>query len=78
MTSAWIAEGVDGVEDGLLGVLARLPMSSPYQLVFDGFEEGSHGRIVGAVAFATHGSAQAMIFKQLLVFGAAVLATPSL
>ena len=75
MASAWIVEGLDGVEDGLLGLLARLPMSSPCQLVFDGFEEGSHCRIVGAVAFATHGGAQTIILQQFLVFVAAILAT---
>ena len=74
MPSAWIVEAVDVVEDGLVGLLARLPMPSPDQLSFDGFEEGFHNRIVVAVAFTAHGGMQAMVLQQLLVFMAAILA----
>ena len=68
-----IAEPVDVLEDGRLGLAARFPSPAPDQLGLDGLEEGLDGRIVVAVAFAGHGDAHAMSIEFGLIVDRAIL-----
>jgi hypothetical protein len=77
---AWIVEAVDVFhrlavvclqtmrgEDGHLSQSSCFPRMPPDQFCFDGFEEGSHRRIVVAIALATHGHFEAILSQNFLI-----------
>ena len=75
MQSGRVVEGFDVIEDGGagLGVSAEAVMID--QLVFEAAPEAFDKRVVVAVAFAAHGSEQAVLGEQLAIGRAGELAT---
>ena len=67
MPSARIVEAVDVLEDGQLGVSARLPRSSPYQLRLDRFEGRLYGGVIIAIALTAHRYLEPMLAQELQV-----------
>ena len=58
-----IVEAVDVLEDGQLGISARLARPLPDQLRFDRVEERLDGRVNVAVALAAHRYLEPMLAK---------------
>jgi len=74
MPPSRIVEAVDVLEDGQLGVSARLPRPSPDQLSLDRLEERLDGGVVIAVALAAHRYLEAVLTQELLIIVGAILA----
>ncbi len=74
MTTHTIARNFYVLEDRATRLFSRLKTLVINQLRLDGTIEALHHRVVPAVAFAAHAARHAVIFQQLLVVTASVLA----
>ena len=71
--SGTVIEGFDVIEDGGAGLGAGSEAMMVDQFVFESAKEGLDEGVIVAVAFATHGSDQAMLGQDLSVSGAGEL-----
>ena len=74
MSTAGSIEAVDVLEDGGLGLAARVPGPAPDQFSLDGLEEGLDGGVVIAVAFAAYRRLEPVLPQDLLGVVGTVLA----
>ena len=63
-----VVESVNVLEQGQLTLASRIPWLTPDQLGLQCFEEGLDHGIVIAVSLAAHGTLEAMLAQELLVF----------
>ena len=74
MSPSRIVEAIDVLEDGQLGVSARLPRPAPDHLGLDGLEEGLDSGVVIAVALTAHRYLESVLAQKLLIIVGALLA----
>ena len=67
MSPSRIVEAIDVLEDGQLGVSARLPRPAPDHLGLDGLEEGLDSGVVIAVALTAHRYLEAVLPQDFLI-----------
>ena len=75
MSSAWVIEAVDVLEQRGFGLLSGLPCLAPDEFSLDGFEEGFYSGVIITISFATHRDFEPNLTHSFLIFMGAILAT---
>ena len=74
MSSAWVVKAVDVLEERDFRLASGLPLLTPDQFGFQGFEERLYSGIIIAVAFAAHRHLKALLTQDFLVIMITILA----